>query len=126
MPSNFKEFLKKISTSNVKTMNLTEHLCHKNPSRGSCLLQKLGKVLVAMQVVLHLKVVLRSVIQLPCDQNECKQFLQQLVTFSNKMEHRTLTFLEKLFFPCCDQKSDSKVNHHKIKQNCMPIHTHTH
>jgi len=107
----------------VTTMKLTEHLCHTNPCHGPCLLQKLAKVLVAMQVEVHLKVVLRSVIQLPCVQNECKQFLQQLVTFSNKMEHRTLTFLEKFFSPCCDQKSDSEVNNHKIKQKYMPIHT---
>jgi len=104
-----KEFLKKSAPliMSVTTMNLTEHLCHTNPSKVPCLLQKLAKVLVAMQVVVHLKVVISSVIQLPQVQNECKQFLQQLVTFSNKTEHRTLTFLEKFFFPCCDPKSDS-------------------
>ena len=58
-------------------------------------------------------------------------FLQHLVTFSNKMEHRRLTFLENFFFPCCDQKSDSEVNNHKIKQKhtharTRARHTHTH
>jgi len=121
-----KEFLKKSAPliMSVTTVNLTEHLCHTNPSKVPCLLQKIAKVLVAMQVVVHLKVVISSVIQVPWAQNKCKQF-QLLVTFSNKTEHRTLLFLEKFFFPCCDQKSDSEVNHHKIKQKYMPTHTHT-
>jgi hypothetical protein len=105
------------------TLNLTEHLCHTQIyAKVPCLLQKPAKFLVAMQVVVHLKVVISSVIQLPWIQNKCKQFLQQPVTFSNKMEHWTLTFLEKFFFPCCDQKSDSEVNHHKIK---IQAYTHT-
>jgi hypothetical protein len=68
-------------------------------------------------------VVMSSAIQQPWVQNECKQFPQPLVTFSNKTEHRTLTFLEKFFFPCCDLKSDSEVHHRTIQQKCWPIHT---
>jgi hypothetical protein len=64
----FQEFLKKVSTSNHVCDNNEPDktlMSYTNPSKILYLLQKLAKVLVAMQVVVHLRVVISFVTQLP-------------------------------------------------------------
>lgn len=79
---------------------------HTNPSRVSCLSQELAKVLVAMQVVVHLKVGISAAMS-----SKQMQTISTTSQFLKYDKHRTPTFLKMFFFPRCDQKSDSEVHH---------------